>query len=169
MSKSFVVLSILLLTFLQISLPIKLFGISANFLIAALVTLVFISDFYLLLWIGLFAGLILDLNTGIDFGLNMIFFVLLALVLKMIIKKGEISAKLVYIIIFTAISTVCYNLLLYATIFAKISNFNVLNLASNLLIEILLNVILAIIFYFMFGFAIDRLDKLGNTSNLRYK
>lgn len=164
MKKIFIGFVVILSALAQISpLSLQIFGINANLLLVSLVVLIFVADFYELIWLGLIGGLILDLNSGIDFGINMSFYLILLIVIKLIIKKSEITSKLAYILIIILVATVGYNLVLLSTAFKSITQLNIWTLSLQLLFEIVLNILIAIVSYFFITFL---LDKMSNSHTL---
>lgn len=165
MKKIFIGFVVILSALAQISpLSLQIFGINANLLLVSLVVLIFVADFYELIWLGLIGGLILDINSGIDFGINMSFYLILLIVIKLIIKKSEITSKLAYILIIILVATVGYNLVLLSTAFKSITQLNIWTLSLQLLFEIVLNILIAIVSYFFITFL---LDKMSNSHTLR--
>lgn len=168
MTKLFIATVVILSALLQIAVfPRQIIGLSLNLLLISLVAFIFLADFYQLLWLSLVGGLILDLNTGLDFGLNMIFYVTLVIVIKLIIKKTDITAKLAYVLIITAIASFFYNLVIISTTYKDLANANFLNLSLVIISETVLNMFLAGLSYIVFSNVLDRITNISKHKRIK--
>lgn len=168
MTKLFIATVVILSALLQIAVfPRQVIGLSLNLLLISLVAFIFLADFYQLIWLSLVGGLILDLNTGLDFGLNMIFYVTLVIVIKLIIKKTDITAKLAYVLIITAVASFFYNLVIISTTYKDLANANFLNLSLVIISETVLNMFLAGLYYIAFSNVLDRITNISKHKRIK--
>jgi len=116
-------LSWLILFFLiifQITLG-QSFGLIGVALPLCLIAMVVFSVFLpteQLLYMALTAGVVLDANSGRDFGLNITFLLFVALFCKLVLRLDERSQTLPMVLLLSSLMVIMYNFLLFVVVFS---------------------------------------------------
>jgi len=126
-----------------------------------LVILSFQVDFNQLVWLAFGAGLILDLNSGRNFGFNTIFLLLVGTMIKLVIKHTELLNKLTYSLIIVAIATVFYHLIQVASLLKVLSWVDLWPLLSSLFKELAGNLILTLLIYWWVEFIFNKIEQFN--------
>jgi rod shape-determining protein MreD len=71
-----------------------------------------------LLYMALVAGVLLDVASGRDFGLNITFLLFVALFCKLVIRLGERNQGFAMVVLLSALLTVLYNFMLFVLVFS---------------------------------------------------
>lgn len=97
------------LAFIAVSVPLCL--------VAMVVFSVFVPTEQLL-YMALVSGVLLDVASGRDFGLNITFLLFVALFCKLVLRLGERSQTLPMVLLLSALLTVFYNFMLFVVVFS---------------------------------------------------
>lgn len=71
-----------------------------------------------LLYMALVAGVVLDVSSGRDFGLNITFLLFVALFCKLVLRLGERNQSFAMVVLLSALLTVLYNFMLFVVVFS---------------------------------------------------
>ncbi len=119
--------------------------VTPNFLLVYLVVASLFWDYSSLVWLALGGGFILDLYSGNDFGINMAFYVLLVIIIKIILSLGESPARNTYALIVIGFGTVFYSIVMSLGLIGTPNQSLDLYSLKFLGIEVLYNVVLAFV------------------------
>jgi len=118
-------------------------GIIPNCMLLVVIMLALLSDATPALAAAIGGGLLLDLASGSDFGLNMAFYVVTALAIIAGRQLGLHATSVITGIVAAILGTVLYNLVLLAALKAPLSGVAVSRIGR----ELLLNLILLLLMY----------------------
>ncbi len=137
-----------------------------NFLLVFLVVASLFVNYSTLVWLALGGGFLLDLYSGNDFGLNMAFYVLLVIAIKVILSMSESPARNSYVIIVIIFGTIFYSILmslgLIGIVGLHLSPLPLQRLATEMLYNTILALLsLGVVYSFMGRDKTSKTYKLG--------
>jgi rod shape-determining protein MreD len=112
-------ISALAVLFLQLAWPAQnsIYWVVPNFFLIYVILMSIYTDTVRLLWVAFAGGLILDLLAGQgQFGINMAFFILVALFLKLVWQLDRSNVQMASLLLVTSVLTVMYGLVLHASL-----------------------------------------------------
>lgn len=115
------VLSALAVLLLQLTWPAQnsIYWVVPNFFLIYIILMSIYTDTVRLLWAAFAGGLVLDLLAGQgQFGLNMAFFIFVALLLKLVWQLDRSNVQMASLLLITSVLTVLYGLVLHASFLA---------------------------------------------------
>lgn len=118
------------------------------------------------LWLAFMAGAILDFFSLSEFGFNMAFLVIIALITKLLINIGRSSSRLSFAIIVVSLGTVFYNLLLIINLLLRDDIISYLLLSRQIAIEVILNMTVFLLAYGAISYITGR--KGAHTTKLTF-
>lgn len=151
---------------LIVSLVVQLFflqswqiqGITANVVLAFLVIASLYAKPEQELWMCLLAGLFCDLYSSIDFGFYLGFYLLVGILVKYVLKFGDVEYSWWRPIVFIALATLVQGIVASIPLFGSLSLFVV---TQSVLVYVILSTIVGVVWYLLFAQMAELVKRTG--------